>query len=79
MNNEKDNQPTSIPVWAVANAIEEAVKVIRKARGKLNPEDCLRGSELHALVVEEFINDCIQSIGEDVEGEDPDGRTAADR
>lgn len=80
MNNEKHGKPTEdIRVWAVVRAIEGAVKAIRKARGRLNPEDCVPGSELHALVTEEFINDCVQSIGEDADDEDPGCRTAADR
>ncbi|TXC79087.1 hypothetical protein FRZ40_32185 [Paraburkholderia azotifigens] len=60
-------------LWAVAEAIEGATRAIRRARNKLNPEDCPPGSQLRQMIIVEFLNDCIQSIGEDVEGESSGG------
>ena len=72
MDGEENNRArANISVWTVAYAIEETVRVVRRARGKLNPEQCPPGSELHANVTEEFIRDCIQSVGEDVSDEGP--------
>jgi hypothetical protein len=64
--------PPDDPMWNVAQAIEGAVRAIRKARGKLNPDDCTPGTIEYEAVTMEFIDDCIRSLGGDPDADDDD-------
>ena len=68
--NELDQRFPEDPMWNVAQAIEGCVRAIRKARGKLNPEDCTPGTIEYEAVTMDFIDDCIRSLGGDPDAED---------
>ena len=68
--NELDKPTPDDPMWNVAQAIEGTVRAIRKARGKLNPDDCTPGTLEYEAVTMEFIDDCIRSLGGDPDAED---------
>jgi len=70
--NELDKPTPDDPMWNVAQAIEGTVRAIRKARGKLNPEDCTLGTLEYEAVTMEFIDDCIRSLGGDPDAVDDD-------
>jgi hypothetical protein len=76
--NELDQRFPEDPMWNVAQAIEGSVRAIRKARGKLNPEDCVPGSIEYEAVTMDFIDDCIRSLGGDPDAEDDDENFGAD-
>jgi hypothetical protein len=68
--NDFENLASDDPLWNVAQAVETAVRAIRKASGKLNPEDCTLGTFEYEAVTLEFIDDCIRSLGGDPDDED---------
>ncbi|CAG9247476.1 hypothetical protein [Paraburkholderia caribensis] len=70
--NELDKLVPDDPMWRVAQAVEGGVRTIRKARGKLNPEDCTPGTLEYEVVTMEFLDDCIRSLGGDPDGIDED-------
>jgi hypothetical protein len=51
---------------------------IRKASGKLNPEDCTLGTFEYEAVTLEFIGDCTRSLGGDPDDEDDGGAPGID-
>jgi hypothetical protein len=68
--NERHKLAPDDPMWAVAQAVEGSVRAIRRARGKLNPEDCTPGTVEYEAVTMEFLDDCIRSLGGDPDAED---------
>jgi hypothetical protein len=64
------------PMWAAARVIENSVRAIRKARGKKNPEDCIRGTPEYELVLEEFLHDVLAAIGDEEDEADSYGAGA---
>ncbi|OUL92603.1 hypothetical protein [Paraburkholderia hospita] len=68
--NELDKHVPDDPMWRVAQAVEGSVRTIRKARGKLNPEDCTPGTLEYEVVTMEFLDDCIRSLGGDPDADD---------
>ena len=48
--------------YYAAMALEHAVRAIRKAQGKKNPEDCVLRSRLWAAVEEDFLNDLLRAL-----------------
>jgi hypothetical protein len=48
--------------YYAAMALEHAVRAIRKAQGKKNPEDCVPRSRLWAAVEEDFLNDLLRAL-----------------
>ena len=48
-----------------AMALEHAVRAVRKAQGKKNPEDCVLRSREWAAVAEAFLNDVARAAGAD--------------
>ena len=71
--NELDNLIPDDPMWHVAQAVEGSVRAIRKACGKLNPEDCTPGTLEYEVVTMEFLDDCIRSLGGDPDADDEEG------
>ncbi|GAB2885912.1 hypothetical protein GCM10027093_21220 [Paraburkholderia jirisanensis] len=51
--------------YYAAMALEHAVRAIRKARGKKNPEDCVARSPEWAAVEEDFLNDLARACRSD--------------
>ena len=76
--NELDEHVPDDPLWRVAQAVEGSVRTIRKARGKLNPEDCTPGTLEYEVVTMEFLDDCIRALGgdPDADGEQDEGFSA---
>ncbi|SIT51128.1 conserved hypothetical protein [Paraburkholderia piptadeniae] len=70
--NESDKLAQSDPMWEAAQAIKGCVRAIRKACGKLNPEDCEPGTIEYEAVTMEFLDDCIRSLGGDPDAEEDD-------
>lgn len=68
--NDFENLAPDDPLWNVAQAVEATVRAIRKACGKLNPEDCTPRTFEYEAVTLEFIDDCIRSLGGDPDAED---------
>lgn len=66
------------PIWEVATAIENSVRAIRKARGRMNPEDCIRGTQDYQTVIHEFLLDVFAAMPceGDEGGQDDFGATA---
>lgn len=71
----ENNNPPKLdrddPMWNVAQAIENSVRAIRKARGKKNPEDCVPNTPEHEQVLNEFLEDVLGAMGGDED--EPDG------
>lgn len=65
------------PMWDAAQAIENSVRAIRKARGKKNPEDCVPGSAEHEVILDEFLNNMLTSLGDHEDETDGFGAGAA--
>ena len=53
----------SASAYDAAMALEHAVRAIRKAQGKKNPEDCVMRSREWASVEEDFLNDLLRTMG----------------
>lgn len=70
--NELDKLVPDDPMWRVAQAVEGSVRTIRKACGKLNPEDCTPGTPEYEVVTMAFLDDCIRSLGGDPDAIDED-------
>jgi hypothetical protein len=70
--NESDKFVQSDPMRAVAQLVEGSVRVIRKARGKLNAEDCEPGTIEYEAVSMVFLDDCIRALGGDPDAEEDD-------
>lgn len=65
------------PIWEEARSFENSVRAIRKAKGKMNPEDCERGTPEFERIEEEFLTDLLRFLPEDSSGGDgfpPDAR-----
>ncbi|WP_250502389.1 hypothetical protein [Caballeronia sp. AZ7_KS35] len=62
----KDNQlPSQISRDALlveARALALTVATLRRARGKLNPEDCLLASPEWHVIIEEFARDVLHAV-----------------
>jgi hypothetical protein len=53
------------PRWSEALALENSVRAVRRARGKKNPEDCLRGSPEWQDIEEDFLRDLLRAMDGD--------------
>ncbi|QGZ58499.1 hypothetical protein [Paraburkholderia acidiphila] len=57
MAHEQPKPPPHDPIWAEARALEASIRAIRRAQGKMNPEDCVPGSLESLAVMEAFVRD----------------------
>ncbi|CAG4919313.1 hypothetical protein [Paraburkholderia saeva] len=66
MENEKDIPlGPEHPRYDEAQALENMVRVVRKAQGKKNPEDCSYGSLEWQAVEEDYLEDLLRALGGD--------------
>ncbi|MEX3952004.1 hypothetical protein AB4Y40_30145 [Paraburkholderia sp. EG287B] len=62
MENEHSPFPNEETKWAMARNIEDAVRAMRRAQGKKNPEDFPRGSPEEEVTTAEFLHDVMRAI-----------------
>lgn len=58
-------QPPEHPIWDQARALEATVSTIRRAQGKLNPQDCEPGTPAFDRITREFLRDLVRAMDAD--------------
>lgn len=55
------------PRYDKALALEDSVRVIRRASGKRNPEECVQGTPEWEAVIQDFLKDLLWASGSDAD------------
>lgn len=72
MTRKRSNNPYADPIWAELRALEISIRAIRKAQGKMNPEDFVAGTLECSTAMEEFARDIARILALDLQAFDDD-------